>query len=73
MDPAEQHVLRLGPVVVVNVRMEAAATADGAEVSLAKGTALKTINDIDVALYVKASEAPQNEIDLLIWLAERLR
>jgi tRNA nucleotidyltransferase (CCA-adding enzyme) len=41
--------------------------------SLAKGTALKTINDIDVALYVKASEAPQSEIDLLIWLAERLR
>lgn len=41
--------------------------------SLAKGTALKSINDIDVALYVKASEAPQNEIDLLIWLAERLR
>jgi tRNA nucleotidyltransferase (CCA-adding enzyme) len=41
--------------------------------SLAKGTSLKTINDIDVALYVKASEVPQNEIDLLIWLAERLR
>jgi tRNA nucleotidyltransferase (CCA-adding enzyme) len=41
--------------------------------SLAKGMALKTINDIDVALYVKASEAPQNELDLLIWIAERLR
>jgi tRNA nucleotidyltransferase (CCA-adding enzyme) len=41
--------------------------------SLAKGTALKTINDIDVALYVKASEAPQNELDLLMWIAERLR
>ena len=41
--------------------------------SMAKGTALKTINDIDVALYVKASEAPQNELDLLVWIAERLR
>ena len=33
MDPGERHVLRLGTVVVVNVRMEAAATVDGAEVS----------------------------------------
>jgi tRNA nucleotidyltransferase (CCA-adding enzyme) len=41
--------------------------------SLAKGTALKTINDIDVALYVKAAEAPQSEVDLLNWIAERLR
>jgi tRNA nucleotidyltransferase (CCA-adding enzyme) len=41
--------------------------------SLAKGTALKTINDIDVALYVKAGEAPADEIALLEWIAERLR
>lgn len=41
--------------------------------SLAKGTALKTLNDIDVAVYVKASEAPGSEADLLNWLAERLR
>lgn len=41
--------------------------------SLAKGTALKTINDIDVALYVKASEAPTKEVDLLEWIAARLR
>jgi hypothetical protein len=33
MEPGERHVLRLGPVVVVNVRMEASATVDGAEVS----------------------------------------
>jgi hypothetical protein len=33
MDPGERRVLRLGPVVVVSVRMEAAATVDGAEVS----------------------------------------
>jgi hypothetical protein len=41
--------------------------------SLAKGTSLKTINDIDVALYVKSSQAPKNEVELLVWLAERLR
>ncbi len=41
--------------------------------SLAKGTALKTINDIDVALYVKASEAPKDEISLLEWIAVRIR
>jgi hypothetical protein len=33
MEPGERHLLRLGTVVVVNVRMEAAATVDGAEVS----------------------------------------
>jgi tRNA nucleotidyltransferase (CCA-adding enzyme) len=41
--------------------------------SLAKGTALKTINDIDVALYVKASDAPTREVELLEWIAARLR
>lgn len=41
--------------------------------SVAKGTALKTINDIDVAVYVKASKAPGNEGELLEWLAARLR
>jgi hypothetical protein len=33
MEPGERHLLRLGTVVVVNVRMEAAATVDGAVVS----------------------------------------
>jgi hypothetical protein len=33
MDPGERHIVRLGAVVVVNVRMEAAATVDGAEES----------------------------------------
>jgi hypothetical protein len=32
MDPGDRHVLRLGTVVVVSVRMEAAATIDGVEV-----------------------------------------
>jgi tRNA nucleotidyltransferase (CCA-adding enzyme) len=41
--------------------------------SLAKGTALKTLNDIDIAFYVKADKAPKAEPDLLNWLAERLR
>jgi tRNA nucleotidyltransferase (CCA-adding enzyme) len=41
--------------------------------SLAKGTALKTLNDIDVAFYVKAEKTPKAEVDLLEWLAKRLR
>ena len=41
--------------------------------SLAKGTALKILNDIDVAFYVKAEKAPSAEPELLNWLAERLR
>jgi len=41
--------------------------------SLAKGTALRTLNDIDVAFYVKAEKTPSAEPDLLNWLAERLR
>jgi tRNA nucleotidyltransferase (CCA-adding enzyme) len=41
--------------------------------SLAKGTALKTLNDIDVAFYVKAEKSPRAEPDLLEWLAKRLR
>lgn len=41
--------------------------------SLAKGTALKTLNDIDVAVYVDATKAPNAERELLEWLAEQLR
>jgi tRNA nucleotidyltransferase (CCA-adding enzyme) len=41
--------------------------------SLAKGTALKILNDVDVAFYVKAEKAPSAEPDLLNWVAERLR
>src|SRR3712207_5964554 len=41
--------------------------------SLAKGTALKTLNDMDVAFYVKKAEAPSDENDLLSWMEERLR
>lgn len=41
--------------------------------SLAKGTALKSINDIDVACYVTANKAPSSVGDLIRFLAERLR
>lgn len=41
--------------------------------SLAKGTALKTLHDVDVALYVKGDSAPSELAELLNWLVERLR
>jgi len=41
--------------------------------SLAKGTALRSINDIDVACYVSGAEAPQEVSALLEYLADRLR
>lgn len=41
--------------------------------SLAKSTALKTINDIDVALYVSADTAPSEQGKLLEWLVQQLR
>jgi len=41
--------------------------------SLAKGTALRSLNDIDVACYISAAEAPTDIRVLLDYLAERLR
>lgn len=41
--------------------------------SLAKGTALRSLNDIDVACYVSGSNAPQDIDELLHYIAERLR
>lgn len=41
--------------------------------SLAKGTALRTLNDIDVAVYISGSDAPHDVRKLLDYLAERLR
>lgn len=41
--------------------------------SLAKGTALRTLNDIDVALYVDADGPPDNEATFLSWLRDRLK
>lgn len=40
--------------------------------SVAKGTALRTVNDLDVAVYVKAGEAPKDDSELVAWLADRL-
>ena len=40
--------------------------------SVAKGTALRTVNDLDVAVYVKAGDAPKDDSQLIPWLAERL-
>ena len=40
--------------------------------SVAKGTALRTLNDMDVAVYVRRAEAP-SDAELLNWLTERLR
>lgn len=41
--------------------------------SLAKGTALSTMQDADVALYVKGDSVPEDLAELLEWLVERLR
>ncbi len=41
--------------------------------SLAKGTALKSLNDIDVAVHVASPAAPKGESDLLDWLVDNLR
>lgn len=41
--------------------------------SLAKGTALRSLNDIDIACYVSGSDAPKDIAALLEYLAERLR
>ena len=41
--------------------------------SLAKGTALRSLNDIDVACYISGADAPQDIRKLLRYLAERLR
>lgn len=41
--------------------------------SLAKGTALRSLNDIDLACYISGAEAPGDIAALLEYLAERLR
>jgi tRNA nucleotidyltransferase (CCA-adding enzyme) len=41
--------------------------------SLAKGTALRSLNDIDVATYISGADAPHQVTALLEYLAERLR
>ncbi len=41
--------------------------------SLAKGTALRSLNDIDVACYIIGADAPSEIADLLDYLAKRLQ
>ena len=41
--------------------------------SLAKGTALRSLNDIDVACYVSGADVPTDVDELLNYIAERLR
>ena len=41
--------------------------------SIAKGTALRSLNDIDVGCYISGSDAPHDIAALLAYLAERLR
>lgn len=40
--------------------------------SVAKGTALSAVNDLDVAVYVKAGQAPKEDHELVTWLKDRL-
>lgn len=41
--------------------------------SLAKGTALRTLNDIDMGCYISGSDAPKDISSLLIYLTEKLQ
>ena len=41
--------------------------------SLAKGTALRSLNDIDIACYVSGADAPSDISALLDYIAEKLR
>lgn len=41
--------------------------------SLAKGTALRSLNDIDLACYISGADTPNEVAELLEYLAERLR
>lgn len=41
--------------------------------SLAKGTALRSLNDIDVACYISGADAPSDVAELIDYLATRLR
>ncbi len=41
--------------------------------SVAKGTALSSLNDMDVAIYISSEGAPSDEPAILTWLTEKLR
>ncbi len=39
---------------------------------MAKGTALRNVNDRDLAVYVKAEQAPEDAPSLVLWLRDRV-
>src|SRR5215212_7876984 len=41
--------------------------------SVAKGTPVRSVNDMDLAVYVRAAGAPDAEAQLLSWMNERLK
>jgi len=41
--------------------------------SVAKGTALRTVNDFDVAVYVEKGDSPVDDDQLVPWMVDRLR
>lgn len=41
--------------------------------SVAKGTALRNVNDLDVAVYVRADDSPTEGATLVDWMTDRLR
>ena len=40
--------------------------------SVAKGTALRNVNDRDLAVYVRAEQAPEDTPSLVLWLRDRI-
>jgi tRNA nucleotidyltransferase (CCA-adding enzyme) len=41
--------------------------------SVAKGTGLRNVNDLDVAVYVRADDSPGGDAALVSWMTDRLR
>lgn len=63
-DTLTEHIKRHPDIALVKIRNAG---------SLAKGTALRTINDVDVAVYLRAAAAPKDTPDLLGVLTTLLR
>ncbi len=63
-DTLTDHIKRHPDIALVKIRNAG---------SLAKGTALRTINDVDVAVYLRAASAPKSTPDLLTVLETLLR
>jgi hypothetical protein len=63
-DVLTEHIKRHPDIALVKIRNAG---------SLAKGTALRTINDVDIAVYLRATSAPESTPDLLAVLKSLLR